>query len=240
VNPPSLLALFGFGPGGWGPAMLAAAAMTLAVSLAGYALGLVFGVGGAAVRLSRYRGLQWAGGAYTTLLRGIPDLLVIYLLYFGGSSLVGALARLFGADGFVGVPAFAAGAVAIGVVSGAYQTEVLRGAYLALSAGQGEAARSLGLSRWLTFRLVTAPQALRHALPGLANVWQLVLKDSALISLVGLVELIREAKIGAGATNQPFWFYLAAAALYLVVTGLSGGALQRLDAHLARPWEKAR
>ena len=112
------------------------------------------------------------------MLRGIPDLLVIYLFYFGGSAALGAVGSLFGDEGFIGVPAFATGALAIGVVSGAYQAEVFRGAYQTLSKGELEAAKSVGMHRWLMFRRIIAPQVLRYAIPGLGNVWQLVLKES--------------------------------------------------------------
>ncbi|MCC6192989.1 MAG: ABC transporter permease subunit, partial [Burkholderiales bacterium] len=125
------------------------------------------------------------------------------------------------AQGFVELPALAVGAVAIGVISGAYQAEVYRAAYLAIPRGEIEAARAIGMRPALLFRRIVVPQSLRLAIPGLGNCWQLVLKESALISVIGLVELLRQAQIGAGSTLQPFYFYTTAAAIYLIVTGIS-------------------
>lgn len=216
------LQLMGFGPDGWGYDMLAATGMTVAVAVCGFLTGAVLGCLGAAAALSRFRALRAVAETYTTVLRGIPDLLVIYLFYFGSSSVISAVAALFGAQGFVGAPAFLTGALAIGVVSGAYQTQVFRGAVLALTKGEIEAARAYGMPSFLMFRRIILPQAARFAIPGVGNVWQLVLKESALISVIGLVELMRQAQIGAGSTRQPFSFYLTAAALYLLITFVSG------------------
>jgi octopine/nopaline transport system permease protein len=226
VNQLSYFEIMGFGPNGWGQAMALAALMTVAVSICGFLAGAVIGTGVAAMKLSRSQVARAIADTYTTVLRGVPDLLVIYLFYFGGSLALSAAGRLFGAEGFIGLPAFATGAVAIGVVSGAYQAEVLRGAYQALSRGELEAARAVGMPRGLMFRRIVAPQVLRYAIPGLGNVWQLVLKESALISVTGLVELLRQSQIGAGSTRQPFTFFLTAAALYLVITTVSTYAFQ--------------
>ncbi len=221
--------LLGFGSGGWAAAMLSASAVTLLLSCAGFALGALFGGIAAAARLGRSRMLAIVAEAYGTVFRGIPDLLTIYLLYFGGSVALTAIARMFGAEGFVGLPAFATGTLAIGIISGAYQAEVFRGAYLAVDRGQAEAAYAHGLSKALTLRLVILPQLLRHAIPGLGNVWQLVLKDSALISVIGLVELMRQAQIGAGSTRQPFVFYMAAAALYFAIAAATDALFRRAE-----------
>ncbi|KAA2234412.1 ABC transporter permease [Salinarimonas soli] len=229
----------GFGPRGWGAAMLLAALMTVGVSVCGFLAGAVIGTGVAAMKLSRSRIARVVADTYTTVLRGVPDLLVIYLFYFGGSLALSAVGRWFGADGFIGLPAFATGAIAIGVVSGAYQAEVLRGAYQALSRGELEAARAVGMSRGLMFRRIVAPQVLRYAIPGLGNVWQLVLKESALISVTGLVELLRQSQIGSGSTRQPFTFFLTAAALYLVITTVSTYAFQWAETRSMRGVRRA-
>jgi octopine/nopaline transport system permease protein len=231
--------IMGFGPGGWGPAMLAAAGMTLAVAVCGFLAGAVIGTLVAWMKLSGSRLARGFGDAYTTVLRGIPDLLVIYLFYFGTSAALGSVAGLFGATGFIGVPAFVTGALAIGVVSGAYQAEVFRGAYGSLNPGELEAARAVGMGRMLMFRRILAPQILRYAIPGLGNVWQLVLKESALISVTGLVELLRQSAIGAGSTRQPFTFYMTAAALYLVITTVSTWIFQRAEARSLRGLRRA-
>jgi octopine/nopaline transport system permease protein len=223
------------GPAGWGPALLAAAGTTLALTLCGFLVGAVIGTLAAAAKLSGLVPLRALAEVYTTLLRGVPDLLVIYLLYFGGSAALGAVAGLFGGPtGFIGLPPFWVGVAALGIISGAYQAEVYRGAYLALDRGQVEAARAVGMPPALLFRRVTAPLVARTALPGLGNVWQVLLKDSALVSVTGLVELLRQAQVGAGSTRQPFTFYLAAGALYLAITSLSTWGFSRAEARARR------
>lgn len=221
MNQPSAIELLGFGQNGWGPAMLLAAAMTIAVALTGFLCGALVGVGGAYAKLSDSRIARGLADGYTTILRGIPDLLVIYLFYFGSSAILTPLGRMFGATGFISLPGFLAGALAIGVVSGAYQTEVLRGAYLAIPKGEIEAATAIGMAPFLKFRRIVAPLALRFAIPGIGNVWQLVLKETALISVTGLVEILRQAQIGAGSTRQPFAFFVAAACLYMAISAIS-------------------
>jgi octopine/nopaline transport system permease protein len=226
--------MMGFGPQGWGASMLLGAAMTLAVAGSGFLLGAAIGTLGAWAKIAGGRLARSVADLYTTVLRGIPDLLVIYLFYFGGSSVMTAVGRLFGATGFVGFPGFAAGALAIGVVCGAHHTEVFRGAFRAVSRGELEAARAIGMGTMLRFRRIVAPLVLRYALPGLGNVWQLVLKESALVSVTGVVELLRQAQIGAGSTRQPFDFFVAAAVLYLTVTTVSGWVLRQAEGHFSR------
>lgn len=228
------LHLLGLGAGGWGAALLGAAAVTLVLSLLSFALGAIFGGLAAAGRLSSARIPRALASAYGTIFRGVPDLLTIYLFYYGGSVALTSLARLFGAHGFVGLPTFATGVVTIGFISGAYQAEVYRGAFLAVERGQFDAAKALALTRMQMLRLVIVPQLLRHAIPGLGNVWQLVLKDSALISVIGLVELMREAQIGAGSTREPFLFYCAAAALYFAIAGVTGLVFNRAETNASR------
>jgi octopine/nopaline transport system permease protein len=221
--------LLSFGDAGWGDEMLRAALMTLAVSVSSMALGLLFGTLGAAAKLSVMPPLRWLAEGYTTIARGVPELLIIYLLFFGGSGAVMFVAALFGYGGYIELNAFTIGTFAIGAISGAYSTEVIRGAVLAVPAGQMEAAKAIGMARWLMFRRIMLPQVARFALPGLGNVWQLTLKDTALISVTGLVELMRQAHIAAGSTHQPFTFYLVAAALYLVLTTFSNYGFQRAE-----------
>ena len=231
--PDHALELLGFGGEGWAAALLKAAAVTLALSLAGFALGALIGALAAAARLSGRLLLSLIADTYATVFRGVPDLLTIYFLYFGGSLALTTLGHWFGAQGFLGLPAFATGTVALGIISGAYQAEVYRGAYLAVEKGQFDAGQAFGMTRLMMLRRIVAPQLLRHALPGLGNVWQLVLKDSALISVIGLVELMRQAQIGAGSTRQPFIFYIAAALLYFAIasaTGMFFGKAERLTA----------
>ncbi|WGF89239.1 ABC transporter permease [Marinivivus vitaminiproducens] len=227
--------LLAFGDHGWGDEMLRATAMTVAVALASFALGLVLGMAGAAAKLSNSLILRTLGDVYTTLVRGIPELLIIYLLFFGGSLAIMAVMRgLFAYDGYVEIDSFTIGAVAVGVVSGAYSTEVIRGAVRAVPRGQIEAAIAMGMPPWLRLRRILIPQATRYALPGLGNVWQLTLKDTALISVTGLVEIMRQSHVAAGSTRQPFTFFLAAALLYLAITTISNWGFQRAELHASR------
>lgn len=203
--------------------------MTLCLSVLGFLGGAAIGACAAACRLSGSVVLRAAATSYGTVFRGVPDLLTIYLLYYGGSLALTSLGRSLGVEGFVGLPAFATGVFAIAVISGAYQGEVYRGAYAAVDRGQFDACRSLGFRRLAALRLVIVPQLLRYALPGLGNVWQLVLKDSALISVIGLVEIMRQAQIGAGSTREPFVFYIAAACLYFLIATATGTIFRRAE-----------
>lgn len=234
-----MMELLGFGPAGWGLPMLKAAAMTIAVAITGFFGGAFFGALGALAKITGGAIARGVADVYTTVLRGIPDLLVIYLFYFGSSAILTPIGRAFGATGFVSLPGFIAGALAIGVVSGAYQTEVLRGAYLAIAKGEIEAATAAGMSPLLKFRRIIAPLALRFAIPGIGNVWQLVLKETALISVTGLVEILRQAQIGAGSTRQPFVFFSAAAVLYMAISALSSWGFSRAEVHFSRGLRRA-
>ncbi|MCC0034225.1 MAG: ABC transporter permease subunit [Hoeflea sp.] len=228
-----IVGLLTVGKGGWGVALLIASGVTLSLSVLGFLLGALFGAVAAFGRLSQRRLPSWLASTYGTVFRGVPDLLTIYLLYYGGSIALTHIGKLMGGTGFIGLPAFATGVFAIGIISGAYQAEVYRGAYHAVDGGQLDACKSLGLSGFQSHLLVVVPQLMRHALPGLGNVWQLVLKDSALISVIGLVELMRQAQIGAGSTREPFVFYLAAAALYFLIAAATGTVFRYGE---ARAW----
>jgi octopine/nopaline transport system permease protein len=239
MNQVGFLELMGFGPQGWGLAMLWGAVMTLAVAGCGFLLGAAIGTLGAWAKIAGDRVLRGLADLYTTVLRGVPDLLVIYLFYFGGGMVLSPIGHLFGASGFISLPGFAAGALAIGVVSGAHHTEVFRGGFRAVSRGELEAARAAGMGPLLRFRRIVAPLVLRYALPGLGNVWQLVLKESALVSVTGVVELVRQAQIGAGSTRRPFDFFIAAAVLYLCITTVSGWAQRHAERHFTKGMVRA-
>jgi octopine/nopaline transport system permease protein len=230
----SFLDLIRSGVSGWGGLLLVAALVTLAVTLSALAIGAVFGALIAWAKLSPHLAARTVGEAYTTLFRGVPELLIIYLIYFGGSSAVTGIGHLLGIDGFLGLPSFLAGALAVGVISGAYQAEVFRGAYLAVARGEIEAARAIGMPKLMRLRRIIAPQIMRFALPGLGNVWQLSLKDSALISVTGLAELMRTTQIAAGSTHNYFLFYIVGGALYLVLTSLSDRVFGLAEARVAR------
>ncbi|MBB4571162.1 ABC transporter permease [Rhizobium leucaenae] len=235
----SYLALVGVGQTGWGPLLLTAAAMTIGVSVCGFLAGTVIGSVITIMQLSPHMAVRWLADCYTTILRGVPDLLIIYLFYFGGSSLLGSVGGLLGYHGFIGMPAFLTGTLALGVVSAAYQAEVFRGAFKSVARGEIEAASAVGMRPWPKFRRIIAPLVLRYAIPGLGNTWQLVLKESALISVTGLVELLRQSQIAAGSTRRPFEFYLTAVVLYLVITWVSSILFRKMEARTTQGIRRA-
>ncbi|WP_297845075.1 ABC transporter permease, partial [Pseudomonas sp.] len=153
---------------------------------------------------------------------------------FGGATVVSAVGHWFGADGYIDVPPFLVGAIAVGLISASYQAEVYRGAFIAVPKGELEAALAIGMSKAMRIRRVLIPQIMRYALPGLGNVLQMSLKDSALISVIGLVELMRASQVAAGSTRQYFTFYIVGGALYLVLTGLSGRIFNIAEARVRR------
>ncbi|MEO0791229.1 MAG: ABC transporter permease [Pseudomonadota bacterium] len=224
------LSLLSWGDTGWGDEMARGAVMTLAVAVCAFALGIVIGTGFAALKLSRFAVLRGIADVYTTVIRGVPELLVIYLVFFGGGVLLRTVASgVFGYDGYIDLPLFVTGTLCIGVSAGAYATEVIRGAYLAVPKGQIEAAKAVGMSGAQRFWRILVPQVARFALPGLGNVWQFTLKDTSLISVIGLVEIMRQSQIAAGSTREPFTFYLMAAILYLVLTSASNKVFDRAE-----------
>jgi octopine/nopaline transport system permease protein len=215
------LELLILGDKGWGDEMLRAASVTLLLSLTAMSIGLFISIFGTLSKLSDKFYVRVIADVYTTIVRGIPELLVIYLLFFGGSNAVMGMAKLFGYHGYIELNAFIIGSVAVGAISGAYSTEVMRGAFLAVPRGQIDAAKSVGMNKLVLFRRVLIPQVLRYALPGLGNVWQLTLKDTSLVMVTGLVEIMRQAHVASGSTYSPFTFYVTAALLYLILTTAS-------------------
>ena len=229
-----MLVLIGFGPDGWGRALLAGAGLTLALALVSMIIGMVLGVALAAAQLGRWRVPALAATGYGVVMRGIPELLVVLLLYFGLPGLVAALAGIAGLPDPGTPPAFLTGSLAIGLVSAAYQAEVFRGGMLALPRGQVEAALAAGMGPWTRLTRVIAPQVLHRVLPPLGNIWQFNLKDSALVAVTGLAELMRVSLVGAGSTRRPFAFFLAAMVLYLVLTSASSALFRLAEARGGR------
>ncbi|MEN4929410.1 ABC transporter permease subunit [Erwinia billingiae] len=228
------MANLGFGENGWGGLILSATLTTLLLSLVAMMVGAVVGSGVAAAKLSPRRQVRWLGDGYSVIFRGIPELLIIYLFYFGGSGLITQIGQMFGADGFIEVPPFLIGALAIGLISASYQAEVFRAGRLALNSGEIEAAQAIGMPKWRILQRIILPQVVRYALPGLSNVWQMSLKDSALISVTGIVELMRASQVAAGSTRQYFTFYLIGGTCYLLLTVLSNTAFKKAEQRLGR------
>jgi polar amino acid transport system permease protein len=214
------LQLLSLTPPGWGGALIAGLIASLELAVGGYVLGLVIGIAAAFGKLYGGPILRDLMEIYTTLVRAVPELVLILLLYYAGTDAVNQLLALFSMPA-VDISGLAAGIFVIGVVQGAYSTEVLRGAILAVSPGQIEAARAYGMSPFQVMRRVTLPAMLPHALPGLANLWMIATKDTALLAVVGFSELTLTTRQAAGTTKAYMTFYLAAGVLYLAVTLVS-------------------
>jgi len=223
-----------FGDNGWGDELFIATLMTVAVSITAMFIGFLFALIFTPLKLSKYKILNLIGNFYTTVIRGVPELLVIYLFFFGGSGAVMYVASIFGYFEYIEINAFITGSFAIGIISGAYSTEVFRGAIQSIDKGQFEASKVLGFNKYINFFKVIMPQMLRLALPNLSNVWQITLKDTSLISVTGLVEIMRQSYIAAGSTRDPLLFYSFAAVLYLLLTFISMKFLNRLEKNYSR------
>ena len=203
--------------------------LTIAVAICSMAVAMVLGLVGAWGKLTEARAARLAAETYTTVVRGVPELILILIVYYGVPTLIQDIAESFGIDIYIDFNSFIAGFLTIGFVYGAFATEVFRGAYLAIPRGQIEAAYAMGMSRTLMARRILLPQMWRFALPGLGNVWMVMIKATALISVIQLPELLRNTDIAARAVRQPFTFYFAASLIYLAITIVSMIAQQRAE-----------
>tara|TARA_B100000579_G_scaffold124624_1_gene100429 strand:- start:706 stop:1398 length:693 start_codon:yes stop_codon:yes gene_type:complete len=228
------MGLLAFGDTGWGDELFYATLMTLAVSITAMLIGFLFALIFTPLKLSKYKSLNLIGNFYTTVIRGVPELLVIYLFFFGGSGAIMFVASMFGYNDYIEINAFITGSFAIGIISGAYSTEVFRGAIQSIDKGQFEASKVLGIKKYIQFYKIILPQMLRLAIPNLSNVWQITLKDTSLISVTGLVEIMRQSYIAAGSTRDPLFFYSFAAVLYLLLTYLSMKLINKLELKYSR------
>lgn len=223
-----------FGDKGFGDELLLGALVTLEIAVYSLAIGLVLGLLAAGGKLSSSRTLRYCAEAYTLLIRGIPELLIILLVYYSGGAAIESLLKAVGMEGAFDFNKRLAGALALGLIFGAFASEVFRGAFMAVPAGQIEAGIAAGMSRSQIFRRIRFPQMLRFALPGLANLWMVLLKDTSLVSIIALDELMRETNVAAEATQKPFLFYAAATILYLLLTIVSDIFRARLEKHANR------
>ena len=212
--------------------------LTVAVSLASVFTATILGLLGASAKLSGKRPLVWLATLYTSIVRGIPELVMMLLIFYGGAIGLNTLLEKMGSDQSVDLNPFVAGSLTIGFIYGAYMTETFRGAILAIPKGQMEAAWAFGMSPFKTFVRITLPQMVRYALPGFTNNWLVLIKATALVSLIGLQDMTYLAKQASAAARQPFIFFLFAAALYLVFTSASLWALRRLNARYSLGTEK--
>ena len=226
--------LLGIGEGGWGDDLLRGAWVTVQLALAALSLGLLIGLLLAGAKLSSLRPLNWFGAAYTGFVRGVPEFLILLLVYFGSEAAVKALLAGLGFEVAFEMPKFLAAVLGLAFIFGAYACEVFRGAFLAVPRGMMEAAEASGMSPWLAFRRVRLPLMWRYAIPGLGNLWMVMLKDTSLAAVIALDELLRIAKIAGETTREPLMFFLAAGALYLVMTAISDFGRHRIEQRARR------
>ena len=211
-----MISLQGYGPSIWEGTLL-----TINVSLVSLLVAVVLGTFGALAKLSGIRLLKMSAQVYTTVIRGVPDLVLMLLVFFGGQTLVNQFALLIGYEEYIDINPYIAGVSTIGFIFGAYMTETFRGAILAVPYGQLEAAQAYGMNRRQVFFRILLPQMVRHAIPGFGNNWLVLTKATALVSIIGLDDMVRKASLAAGATRMPFTFYAAVAGIYLMITTIS-------------------
>lgn len=222
------------GDTGWGDDLASGFYVTASLALCTLPLGLLVGFFIALAKQSDERFLRSAADIYTTLFRGLPELLTLFIIYYGLPIVLGQALAPLGSGGTLEINPFVAGMVAIGVVFSAYCSEVLLSAFKAIPAGQYEGGYAIGLTRGQTMRLVILPQLVRIALPGLGNLWMTLLKDTALVSAIGLPDILRQANIAAKVTKEPFLFYGMACLMFLVLAILSSFVFNRIEAKARR------
>lgn len=214
---------------GYGSTILDGAWLTVQLALLSMAVAVALGLLGAAFRLSPVKWLALMGETYATVIRGIPELVLILLIFFGGQDLVNRIAPLLGYEDYIDINPFVAGVGTLGFIYGAYLSETFRGAFMAIPRGQGEAGMAYGMSPLRVFLRILVPQMIRLAIPGLTNNWLVLVKATALISLVGLQDMMARAKSAGDATREPFTYILLAAAVYLAITSVSLLVLRYLE-----------
>lgn len=214
---------------GYGPSILEGTVLTLEVSLLSLFVAVLFGIFGALAKLSNSPALSIAAKIYTTVIRGIPDLVLMLLIFFGGQVFINQVGPFFGYNEYIDINPFIAGVSTIGFIFGAYMTETFRGAILAVNRGQLEAGYAYGMTGGQVFRRILLPQMIRHAIPGFGNNWLVLIKTTALVSIIGLDDMVRKAAMAAGATRKPFTFYVVVAINFLLITTVSIYLLRYLE-----------
>ncbi|MFN3250889.1 ABC transporter permease [Roseibium album] len=223
------LTLLSFGENGWGDTIAAGVMVTVLLAIATLPFGLVLGFLIALAKNSSEPSLKLAANIYTTIFRGLPELLTLFLVYFGVQIGIQQGLKLMGFDAFVEVNSFVAGMVALSLVFSSYASEAFLSAFRGIPQGQYEGGNALGLSRYQTMTLVILPQLIRLALPALGNLWLILLKETSLVSVIGLPDLVREAGIAARVTKEPFLFFGIACLVYLLLAMISSTGLSRIE-----------
>jgi len=232
-----VLSQLAWGPDGWADELATGTWLTVRLALATLPFGLVIGLLVALAKASGERSLETAANVYTTIFRGLPELLTLFIVYYGGQMALQELVGLF-TDSYVEVNGFVAGMVALGLVFSAYASEVFASAFKGIPAGQGEAAKALGMNRWQAFRLVTLPQLIRLSIGGLSNLWLVLLKETSLVSVIALNDLLRMTNLAQGSTKQPLFFYSVALTIYLILSLISSKGLGAIEAYVKRGEER--
>ncbi|MCB1466384.1 MAG: ABC transporter permease [Rhizobiaceae bacterium] len=225
----SVWTLLSWGPEGWLDDIAHGVFVTVSLALATLPIGLLIGFFVALAKQSDEPSLRLAGNVYTTIFRGLPELLTLFLVYFGVQIGLQNLARIFVPDAAVEVNSFISGMVALGVVFSSYASEVFLSAFRAIPRGQYEGGSAIGLTDGQTMRLVVLPQLIRIALPGLANLWLILLKDTALVSAIGLSDILRQTNIASRVTKEPFLFYGLACLIYLALAIISSFGINAVE-----------
>ncbi|CZF77567.1 Histidine transport system permease protein HisQ [Grimontia celer] len=218
---------------GYGPSIFMGAILTVELAVLSAVIAVLLGLVTALARLSKNRFARGVATVYSTVVRGVPDLVLMLLIFFGAQIMMNNfsdwLYEKYDIDMFFNIDEFTAGVSTIGFIFGAYMAETFRGAFLAVDRGQLEAGTAYGMSPWMIFRRIMFPQMMRHALPGIGNNWLVLVKTTALVSVIGLADMTRLAKEAAGAVNEPFKFFIPVAMVYLLITSISELGLKRLE-----------
>jgi len=226
------LGLSAFSLKGFGPLLMQGTWMTVKLSVMSLLLAIVLGLLGASAKLSKTALLRVPAQVYTTLIRGVPDLVLMLLIFYSLQTWLTTFTEAMEWD-YIEIDPFAAGVITLGFIYGAYFTETFRGAILAVPRGQVEAATAYGLKRGQRFWIVVFPQMMRYALPGIGNNWMVMLKATALVSIIGLADLVKAAQDAGKSSYQLFYFLVLAALIYLVITSASNFILRWLERRYA-------
>ena len=230
----SMLTLISWGPDGWLDDIAYGVFITISLAVATLPIGMAIGFFVALAKQSDEPSLRLAGNIYTTIFRGLPELLTLFLVYYGVQIGLQTLIQLADPSATVEVNSFVSGMVALGVVFSSYASEVFLSAFRAITRGQYEGGYAIGLTSIQTMRLVVQPQLVRIALPGLANLWLILLKDTALVSAIGLSDILRQTGIAARVTREPFLFFGLACLIYLVLAIISSFGIHAVERSVSR------
>lgn len=223
------LTLISFGENGWGDQIASGVLITISLALVSLPIGLVLGFLLALAKNSNEKSLLVAANIYTTIFRGLPELLTLFLVYYGAQISIQVAAKLILPDISININSFVAGVVALSLVFSSYASEAFLSAFRGIPQGQYEGGSALGLSSWKVMSLIILPQLIRLSLPALSNLWLVLLKDTALVSVIGLEDTIRWTGIAARVSKEPFFFFSIACAIYLVLSIISSYGLHRID-----------